>query len=408
VTVPGPGRLHWTDPPTVERVARQVASSLPPALAPIFDPPFARSHLTFDDYVHRLALGVVRAAGLDAALGDWGSAEDVVVRAGLEPRRSLVPVEWLLRHLAERGVLPREDAAGGLRVRLDGALSVLDAAAALTEQRAHDARCLPSFAVAETVARDYPAFLRGDRTGEDVLFAPARLSLWTSYFSNDNPLYAVNNRVGAVALETWLGPGPVRILELGGGLGSGTAAVLERLVTTGRIGQVESYRFTELVPAFLRRAERVKERFGAPTFLAFAPLDMNRPFGEQGVAPASVSVVYAVNVLHVAHDLEFTLGEVRRALAPGGQLVVSEGVRPLAGQTMYPEFIFNLLETFRAPRLHPVYRPNGGFLTIEQGRAAFEATGFHDVRAMPDIARIRDVFPTFYAAALAATRPSKG
>jgi SAM-dependent methyltransferase len=184
--------------------------------------------------------------------------------------------------------------------------------------------------------------------------------------------------------------------------------VLERLVTTGRIGQVESYRFTELVPAFLRRAERVKERFGEPAFLPFAPLDMNRPFGEQGVAPASVSVVYAVNVLHVAHDLEFTLGEVRRALEPGGQLVVSEGVRPLAGQTMYPEFIFNLLETFRAPRLHPVYRPNGGFLTIEQWRAAFEATGFQDVRAMPDIARIRDVFPTFYAAALAATRPSKG
>ena len=401
---PGPGRLHWTDPATVERVAGLVAAHLPEAMVPIFDPPFARSHLTFDDYVHRLALGVVRAAGLEAVLADWGGAEEVVARAGLEPRRSLVPVEWLLRHLAERGVLAREDGGAGLRVRLEGPLPALDAGPALAEQRAHDARCLPSFTVAETAARDYPAFLRGERTGEEVLFAPARLSLWTGYFSNDNPLYAVNNRVGAVALQTWLGPGPVRILELGGGLGSGTAAALERLATAGRLGEVESYRFTELVPAFLRRAERVKERFGAPAFLSFAPLDMNRPFGEQGVAPASVSIVYAVNVLHVAHDLEFTLQEVRRVLEPAGRLIVSEGVRPTAGQTMYPEFVFNLLETFRAPRLHPVYRPNGGFLTIDQWRAAFETAGFKDVRAMPDIARIRELFPTFYAAALAATR----
>ena len=396
------GRLHWTDPATVERVADEVAATLPPALAPIFDPPFARSHLAFDDYVHRLALGVVRAAGLDAVLGDWASAADVVAGAGLEPRRSLVPVEWLLRHLAERGVLARED--GGARVRRDGALPAPDAAEVLAAQRAHDARCLPSFAVAETVARDYPAFLRGERTGEEVLFAPARLALWTGYFANDNPLYAVNNRVGAVALETWLGPGPVRILELGGGLGSGTTAALERLAAADRIGDVAAYRFTELVPAFLRRAERVKERLGAPAFLTFAPLDMNRPFAEQGVAPASVTIVYAVNVLHVAHDLEFTLGEIRRSLEPGGRVIVSEGVRPTAGQTMYPEFVFNLLETFRAPRLHPVYRPNGGFLTVEQWRAAFETAGFKDVRSMPDIARIRPTFPTFYAAALAATR----
>lgn len=400
----GLGRLHWTEPATVERVASLVATMLPPALAPIFEPSFARSHLTFDDYVHRLALAVVRAAGLEAALGDWSSAADVVARAGLEPRRSLVPVDWLLRHLAERGVLVRDGGGAGARVRLEGDLPVLDAAAPAVEQRAHDARCLPSFAVAETVARDYPAFLRGERTGEEVLFAPARLSLWTGYFSNDNPLYAVNNRLGAVALETWLRRGPARILELGGGLGSGTAAALERLGAAGRIGEVESYRFTELVPAFLRRAERVKERFGAPTFLTFAPLDMNRPFAEQGVAAAGVSTVYAVNVLHVAHDLEFTLDQIRRVLQPGGQLIVSEAVRPTAGQTMYPEFVFNLLETFRAPRLHPVWRPNGGFLTVEQWRAALETAGFKDVHAMPDIARIRELFPTFYAGALGATR----
>ena len=398
------GDVDWTEPASVERVAAAVARLLPPAMVPIFDPPFARSHLLFDEYVYRLTLGVVAAAQLDAPLGDGARTEDVVARAGLEPRRSVVPVDWLLRSLATRRALARDDGASGPRFRIDGALPILDAAAVLAEQRAHDPRCLPSYAVAETAARDYPAFLRGERTGEEVLFAPARLTLWTGYFSNDNPLYAVNNRVGAVALATWMRPGAGRILELGGGLGSGTAALLERLIAAGRLAEIESYRFTELVPAFLRRAERLRERFAEARCLTFAPLDMNRPFAEQGVAPESVSIVYAVNVLHVAYDLAFTLAEIRSALEPGGQLIVSEGVRPTPGQTMYPEFIFNLLETFRAPRLHPVYRPNGGFLTIEQWRAAFETAGFEDVRAMPDIARIRELFPTFYAASIGATR----
>ena len=55
--------------------------------------------------------------------------------------------------------------------------------------------------LAETAAQDYPAFLRGERTGEEILFSPARLRLWVEFFSNDNSYYAVNNAVGAVAIE---------------------------------------------------------------------------------------------------------------------------------------------------------------------------------------------------------------
>jgi SAM-dependent methyltransferase len=359
----------------------------------------------FDEYVHGLAAQVFAEARLDAAVGEWSSAEDVVARSGLDPRCSIVPVDWMLRHLAARGALARDDGGDGPRFRAEHALPVVDVAALLAEQREHDAACLPSYALAETAARHYPAFLRGERSGDEILLAPARLSLWTSYFSNDNSLYAVNNHVGAVALEEWMRPGAGTILELGGGLGSAAGAVLERLVGAGRLGELKAYRFTELVPAFLRRAQRLQERFAAARVLTFAPLDMNRAFGEQGVAPEDVSVVYAVNTLHVAHDLAFTLGEVRRALEPGGQLIVSECIRPTPGQTLYPEFVFNLMETFRAPRLHPGYRPNGGFLTAEQWTEALRAAGFLEVRVFPDVARIRDAVPHFYVAAIGATRP---
>jgi len=386
------------------RRAAAVATLLPPSLVPFFDSRFTRSHALFDEYVYRLTLQVFAAARLEVS--EWSRAEDVVARRGLNPRCATVPVDWMLRHLAAREALALREDAGGPRFRAEHDLPVADPAALLAEQRAHDPGCLPSYTLAETVARDYPAFLRGERAGEEILFAPARLPLWTGYFSNDNALYAVNNGVGAAALEAWLRPGANTILELGGGLGSATRAVLERLVAAGRLGDVAAYRFTELVPAFLRRAQRALERFADTKRLAFATLDMNRAFAEQGVEPESVSIVYAVNTLHVAHDLAFTLAEVRRALEPGGQLVVSECIRPTPGQTLYPEFVFNLLQTFRAPRLDPGYRPNGGFLTPEQWTAALQAAGFVDARVLPDIARIRDIVPNFYVAVIGATRPS--
>jgi SAM-dependent methyltransferase len=402
-----PAAALGIQPEEAERTAAIVAQLLPPALVPVFSARFARSHLLYDEFVHRLAVRVFVSAGLAAAAHTWTRAPEAAARAGLAVERALLAVDWMLRHLASRGLLAREEDDGRPRFRAESPLPEPDPAAVLAEQRRHDPACLPSYALAETAARDYGAFLRGERTGEEILLAPARLPLWAGYFSNDNLLYAVNNRVGAAALEAWLRPGGGAILELGGGLGSGTAAVLEALGAAGRLDEIASYRVTELVPAFLRRAQRfLQERFREMHGLAFAPLDMNRPFAEQGVTAASTSVVYAVNTLHAAHDLAFTLGEVRRALAPLGQLIISECIRPRPDDTIYPEFVFNLMEAFRAARLDPVWRPNGGFLTPEQWSAALEAAGFADVRTMPDVARIRAVFPTFYVAAIGATRPA--
>jgi SAM-dependent methyltransferase len=388
------------------QLAARVERHLPRALVPVFGPDNLCSHLLFDEFVHRLTVQVWSETGLAEAAAVSGTAAEIVERAGLDPRPAAVAVDSMLRHLAARGMLDRQESEDGPRFRtVAGATSARDPAAVRAEQQRHDPSCLPSYALAETVARDYPAFLRGKRSGEDILLAPTRLPLWVAYFSNDNVLYAVNNRVGAVALEAWLPREPPVILELGGGCASGTTAALERLASAGRLAELRAYRFTELVPAFLRRGERnVQTRCPGVPGLTFESLDMNKPFGAQGVEDRSVSVVYAVNTLHVAHDLAFTLGEIHRALAPGGQVIISECIRLFPGQTLYPEFVFNLMGTFRAPRLHPAWRPNGGFLMAEQWAGALTAAGFRDVRCLPDIARIRHVLPTFYAGAIGATR----
>jgi SAM-dependent methyltransferase len=155
---------------------------------------------------------------------------------------------------------------------------------------------------------------------------------------------------------------------------------------------------------FLRRAERTLRARFPGRLLEFGALDINRPFGEAGIAPGAYALVYGVNVVHVARDLAATLGEIRASLADGGAIVLAECVRPFAGRPVYVELAFNLLGAFRDAVLVPGWRPNGGFLTPEQWRAALEANGFADVAVFPDIAAIREVIPQFVVAAISARR----
>ena len=380
---------------------------LPPELVPLFDASYIRMHLLYDEFIFRLVLRAVAETGLERATREPGTAQEIAARARLEAGRALVPVEWMLRLLAAHALVEELPDGATPRYRSLHPFPALDPAPVREEQLRLDSSWMPAYALAETVARDYPAFLRGEVTGEEVLFSPRRLRLWIDYFSNDNGLYVVNNRLGALAVEQWLPRSGGVMLELGGGLGSGALALLERLEADGRLGEIAEYRFTEFVPAFLRRGEQaLRARLPELSRLTFGSLDMNRALEGQGVAPGSVSVVYAVNTLHVARDLEFTLGEILRALEPGGRLILSECVRSHARQPIESEFVFNLTETFRSPRLHPLYRPSGGFLTPGQWKGAMESAGFADIRFLPDIVRVHDRAPRFIAAAIGAGRPA--
>ena len=265
---------------------------LPPEVALLFDAGFVRSHLLYDEFIYRLVLQVVRETGLEPAVREPGTAQEIAARARLTAEHALVPLDWMLRLLAARGLLDELSDGAACRYRSHGPFSALDPAAVREEQLRHEPSWMPAYVLAETVARDYPAFLRAEVTGEEVLFSPRRLRLWIDYFSNDHGLYAVNNRLGALAVEQWLPRSGGVVLELGGGLGSGAMALLERLEAGGRLGAIAEYRFTEFVPAFLRRGEHaLRARYPGLSRLAFGSLDMNRAFGNQGVAPGSISVV---------------------------------------------------------------------------------------------------------------------
>lgn len=111
-----------------------------------------------------------------------------------------------------------------------------------------------------------------------------------------------------------------RILEIGGGTGATTISVLRELA-----GKNVDYCFTDVSAAFLTQA-RIK--FSRTPFITYRLLDIERPPVEQGFTAGNFDVIVAANVLHATADLRRTLAHVRKLLAPGGILVLVEGVRP--------------------------------------------------------------------------------
>jgi SAM-dependent methyltransferase len=379
------------------------AALIPQELQSLFDASFTRSCELLAEYVARLSLQIFRSTGLDRACAGGATVDEAMAHAGLAPQIAAIPSAWLLAMLATRGWIDCATLADGRpRYTSARALPFLDPAEIAALQETHDASCLPSYRIAAIAAEHYPAVLRGELSGEEAVFAPARISAWLDYFSNANPSYAIANAIGAIAAARAFSRGGGSILELGGGLGSGAEALLAHLHESG--ATFDAYRFTEISPQFLRRAKKSLAAKYPDRNISFAWLDIDRPFAASGVESGTYRLIYGVNVLHVAHDLAATLAEIRTALAPGGALVIAECVRPFAGQPIYVELVFNLLAAFRDPVLVPTWRPNGGFLTPEQWCAALSANGFTDVALYPDIIALRETYPEFVIASLTARK----
>ena len=379
-----------------------------PAIRSLFTPEFILCSEEFDRFTVDTLLNLVSDLGLGDSLSRGTTVGELLADRGWRPRAA-IPLSWFFRKLAAEGELVVKGSGPGAVYRSRGTLPAGEPDRAEARSLAMDPRSAPAFAVVHAMVEHVPAFLRGELSGEEVLFHPAKLPLWFDYFSNDNLLYQINNRLGAEAVVRALPIGrPAVVVEIGGGSGSAALAVAERLARDGALSRIGRYVFTEIVPTFLRRAERTI-RAAWPTLPAeFRRLDMDRNFAGQGIETESADVVYAVNTIHIAKDLAAALARIRETLRPGGVAVFSECVRPFEGQPIYVEFVFNFLENFTGVATDPVTRPNHGFLTPQNWRRSLAAAGFEKPEILPDVESLARHYDAFFVAAVSARRPRLG
>ena len=369
--------------------------NLTPEVPPdVFSDAFREACYRLDAFVEGLLVEL--AATLELPHGKPITAQGLVRSRGWVPG-GLLAVEWVLENLELYGRAER---------RPEGFVVVPGSATRDPEHIRAEAvqatgAVAPSFEVMDRSAAALPAVLRGEMRGEDALFGPATLTLWFDYFSNANPLYYPNNAITAVAVARHARSG-ARLLEVGGGGGSGAEAVLKALTQAGRAPSC--YCFTELQPAFLRRGTRAARAVAPPGCeVTSKTLDINHipPIEELGGEP--FDVILGVNTLHLATDVVTTLTSLRKLLRPGGVVVIGELMRPAGAGAVHLELPFVLLDSYRDVRLDERIRPRPGFLTVAGWRRAIAEAGFADSDLIPQaIERCVRGYPGFYAGAAVA------
>ena len=363
---------------------------------PLFSERLYRSIELMERYSIDLAIDLLRRLDMIGELGEWRSAHELCHVLCFQPRFSFATA-WILERLIETGCVEARTDGDSRSYRLrhppwQPQLAHLRAIGLDIDPS--NARTLD---LLERAASLYPAVARGEQSGEQSLFGPQGVPLWLNYFHNDNLTYAVNNWTSAVLAARCLTSRPkLRILELGAGAGSATETLLGWLDERGLLPRLERYLITEPNAFFRRRNQRELSTKYRDLPLEWRALDIDGQWHLHGVAPGEFNLLYAVNVLHVAKDLLFSLNQARFALASDGWLVLGECLRPYPNQPIYPELMFQILESFTDVHTNPEIRPNPGFLTANQWRRAFTRAGFERVEVTPDVDHIRELYPHFF------------
>jgi SAM-dependent methyltransferase len=375
----------------------QWLQQFPPA---VFSERLYQSIELMERYSIELAVDLSRQLNLADQLGGWRSADELCDLLSFQPRFKFA-LRWILERLVESGCAEARNNGESRCYHLRDALWQPDLKALRAIGLSIDPANAATLDLLDHAASLYVAVASGQQSGDHNLLGPQGVPLWLNYFHNDNLTYAVNNWVGAVlAVDHVSTRRTLRILELGAGTGSASEIFLQLLAERGVLSRVERYCITE-PNAYFRRCSQRKLAAQYPNLpLEWAPLDLNLPWKSQRIASGEFDLVYAVNVMHISKNLLFSLSEARSALAADGWLVIGECVRPHDNQPIYPELMFQILDSFTNVETDPEVRPNPGFLTAQQWRRAFSRAGFKQTKVAPDIDRIREIYPHFFTGAI--------
>ena len=280
----------------------------------------------------------------------------------------------LLEMLARCGVLEETD--GGFTVVVGSGEPLPDdmpadseeLAARMAARYAHGSNEIGLF---RRSANALPDVLRGRMDPLTLLFSSGEPTAADLYMKA--PVARAANRMLADAITALLSELPahrrLRVLEVGAGTGSATAAVLPEL-PEGRF----DYTYTDISAGFFSEAE---SRFGgAEASIDYRVLDIENDPVDQGFDAHGYDLVIASNVLHATRYLDETLAHCRVLLAPSGQLVALENLR---GQG-WLDLTFGQLDGWW--RFADDYRPHHALASPAVWRHALGDADFGDVAVL--------------------------
>ncbi|WP_460696177.1 nocobactin polyketide synthase NbtC [Nocardia thraciensis] len=205
--------------------------------------------------------------------------------------------------------------------------------------------------------------------GGDMLTAEAayRENLISRYLN-----LAAREAVAGIAARIRQDRSPVRILELGAGIGGTTDDVV-----AGLTGLPIDYHFTDLSTFFL---EAARDRFAHLPWMRYGIVDMNADLARQ---PAH-DIVIGANVLHNAQHIGTMLRQLHDLLRPGGAVVFVEACHANYPLLTSMKFLMSPAPGQPHPGRDDIRAGNKIFLTEDEWCDQLRAAGFTPLLVLPD------------------------
>ncbi|KAE8314467.1 hypothetical protein BDV41DRAFT_575726 [Aspergillus transmontanensis] len=227
------------------------------------------------------------------------------------------------------------------------------------------------------VARNLERFFTGEITAvEFFLNDDAINNMYTLGLGVPNVFEQVARFIDALAHKK----PDMRILEVGAGIGSATACLLEALTNHGAqesdTFRFSEYCYTDISPAFLDRGREKFANFVAAGQMIFLTLDIGKDPQQQNIKAGTYDLVVALNVIHATPSIHQSLAHCRKLLRPGGRILLIE----LTGLHLMPlEFIFGLFPGWWLSTEE--HRQRTPLMSEEQWDSYLKSAGFSGIDA---------------------------
>lgn len=316
-------------------------------------------------YLHR--------SGIDTAAGSCHDVKLLEQRLGISPKFTRL-FGFLLAVLAEDGLAKRTDG----RIIFSGLAAELgdpDAAAVSLAEEFPAFR--PMIRFLGHCADNYPPALTSEKEAISVLYPKgdaAALGKIASEIEEHtfHRLYCLLLAKQVRKLVDAAGGRLVRILEVGGGAGILTKQIMPLIA-----GKNVEYTFTDIGPSFVAAA-KIWARENGHHAMCFGTLDVSQDFTAQGYRAGQFDAIVELDVVHATPRIAATLANLRRLLAPAGQLLMAESTSTPRWTTM----IYGLAEGWWYYEDTDL-RENGPLLGPDKWQAVMAQAGFDGVQVYP-------------------------
>ena len=264
-------------------------------------------------------LHTLQTLGVFAEAGDAYTLPSLMTRAGIVPAHGALMTRWL-RLLEREGILHEQNTTFEL---VDGFVTA-DRHECWAQVSTHLAGNPELLAYIAHCAAQLKDIVTGRTGALESLFPNGTFELATNLYERSATMRYINQLAAScaqAACTALSGSRPLRVLEVGGGTGGTTSALLSVLTAERAV-----YTFTDVSPLFLDRA---LARFSSHAQLRTALFDIESDAAPQGLPLAHFDLIVGANVVHASRDLRSVLPRLRSLLAPGGLLMLIESTRHL-------------------------------------------------------------------------------